>query len=227
MAQDVKTQLADLLKRALASVAPAAAETPIHLERPRDPTHGDFATNLAMQLAKALKRNPREIAQQLVNELPPSPLVKAAEIAGAGFINFRLETGAKTAAVQAVLAAGGKSSPGYTDAPGKGDYVWGELVLGVTAKGGKQSTEGTGTKTVLPGDIVQFRDAKFEGAKGNGTYSMTAPHHSAVVSTVSPDGKVIGILHQNWSGKRFVGEATLTLADLKGGWVKVYRPQPR
>ena len=106
MAQDVKTQLADLLKRALASVAPAAAETPIHLERPRDPTHGDFATNLAMQLAKALKRNPREIAQQLVNELPPSPLVKAAEIAGAGFINFRLETGAKTAAVQAVLAAG-------------------------------------------------------------------------------------------------------------------------
>ncbi len=106
MAQDVKTQLADLLKRALASVAPAAVETPIHLERPRDPTHGDFATNLAMQLAKALKRNPREIAQQLVNELPPSPLVKAAEIAGARFINFRLETGAKTAAVQAVLAAG-------------------------------------------------------------------------------------------------------------------------
>ncbi len=106
MAQDVKSQLAALLKQALASVAPTAADTPIHLERPRDPSHGDFATNLAMQLAKALKKNPREIAQQLVRELPASSLVAGAEIAGAGFINFRLDTGAKTAAVAAVLAAG-------------------------------------------------------------------------------------------------------------------------
>ncbi len=106
MAQDVKSRLAELLGKALASVAPAAAATPIHLERPRDPSHGDFATNLAMQLAKALKRNPREIAQQLVNELPPSALVAAAEIAGAGFINFRLAAGAKTAVIPAVLGAG-------------------------------------------------------------------------------------------------------------------------
>ena len=115
MAQDVKTQLADLLRQALSSVAPAAADTPIHLERPRDPSHGDFATNLAMQLAKALKKNPREIAQQLVRELPPASLVQAAEIAGAGFINFRLATSAKTAAVQAILAAGtayGRSAQG-------------------------------------------------------------------------------------------------------------------
>ncbi len=106
MAQDVKTQLAELLKQSLASVAPAATATPIHLERPRDASHGDFATNLAMQLAKALKKNPREIAQQLVNELPVSTLVKKAEIAGAGFINFTLDSSAKTAAVTAVLAAG-------------------------------------------------------------------------------------------------------------------------
>ncbi|MBK7900205.1 MAG: arginine--tRNA ligase [Azonexus sp.] len=115
MAQDVKTQLTELLRQALASVAPAAADTPIHLERPRDPSHGDFATNLAMQLAKALKKNPREIAQQLVRELPPTSLVQAAEIAGAGFINFRLATDAKTAAVEAVLAAGaayGRSAQG-------------------------------------------------------------------------------------------------------------------
>jgi arginyl-tRNA synthetase len=62
MAHDVKSQLTALLQQALASVAPTATETPIHLERPRDPTHGDFATNLAMQLAKPLKRNPRELA---------------------------------------------------------------------------------------------------------------------------------------------------------------------
>lgn len=108
MAQDVKSQLTALLKQALASVAPAAADTPILLERPRDPTHGDFATNLAMQLARSLKKNPREIAQQLVNELPISALVSKAEIAGAGFINFTLDADAKTAVVALVLAEGGK-----------------------------------------------------------------------------------------------------------------------
>jgi arginyl-tRNA synthetase len=106
MAQDVKSQLAALLKKALSSVAPSAADTPILLERPRDASHGDFATNLAMQLARALKKNPREIAQQLLAELPASPLVQKAEIAGAGFINFVLDPAAKTAVVKAVLEAG-------------------------------------------------------------------------------------------------------------------------
>jgi arginyl-tRNA synthetase len=115
MAQDVKTQLTALLQQALASVAPNATDTAIHLERPRDPTHGDFATNLAMQLAKALKKNPREIAQQLLNELPPSTLVTKAEVAGAGFINFTLDAGTKTDVVKAVLVekdAFGRSTAG-------------------------------------------------------------------------------------------------------------------
>lgn len=115
MAQDVKTQLTALLQQALASVAPAATDTPIHLERPRDPTHGDFATNLAMQLAKALKKNPREIANQLLVELPPSKLVTKAEVAGAGFINFTLDAGFKTDVVKSVLAEGdnfGRSNQG-------------------------------------------------------------------------------------------------------------------
>ncbi|HJV93879.1 MAG TPA: arginine--tRNA ligase, partial [Azonexus sp.] len=106
MAHDVKSQLTALLQKALASVAPAATDTPIHLERPRDPTHGDFATNLALQLAKALKKNPRDIASQLVAELPTSALVSKAEVAGAGFINFTLDARAKTNVVRAVLGEG-------------------------------------------------------------------------------------------------------------------------
>ena len=66
MAHDVKTELIALLTQARDSVAPTASATPIQIERPRDPSHGDFATNLAMLLAKALKKNPREIAQQLL-----------------------------------------------------------------------------------------------------------------------------------------------------------------
>ncbi len=115
MAHDVKSQLTTLLQQALASVAPTATDTPIQLERPRDPTHGDFATNLAMQLAKTLKKNPRDIAKQLVAELPPSILVSKAEVAGAGFINFTLDARAKINVVRAVLAEGesyGRSTQG-------------------------------------------------------------------------------------------------------------------
>ena len=108
MAHDVKSKLTELLQQALASVAPTAADTPIHLERPRDPAHGDFATNLAMQLAKALRKNPREVARLLLAELPASGLVSKAEVAGAGFINFTLDARAKVKVVSAVLAAGDK-----------------------------------------------------------------------------------------------------------------------
>ncbi|MDR1351561.1 MAG: arginine--tRNA ligase [Zoogloeaceae bacterium] len=106
MAHDPRTELTALLRRALASVAPEAADTPILLERPRDAGHGDFASNLAMQLARALKKNPRELAARLLAELPVSALVAKVEIAGAGFINFTLDATAKTDVVAAVLAAG-------------------------------------------------------------------------------------------------------------------------
>jgi arginyl-tRNA synthetase len=58
------------------------------IERTRDATHGDFASNIAMQLAKAAKRKPRELAQAIVAALPASDLVAKVEIAGPGFINF-------------------------------------------------------------------------------------------------------------------------------------------
>lgn len=106
MSADSKTQLADLLRAALLSVAPEQAETPINLERPKQAGHGDFASNLALQLAKPLKRNPRELANLLLAELPASKLIAKAEVAGAGFINFTLVADAKTAVVGAVLAAG-------------------------------------------------------------------------------------------------------------------------
>jgi arginyl-tRNA synthetase len=106
MAQDLRTHLTELLRAALQSVAPAQSEIEIQLERPRDPSHGDFATNLAMQLARVLKKNPREIAIRLIAELPASPLLRKAEVAGAGFINFALDGGAKTGVLAGVLAAG-------------------------------------------------------------------------------------------------------------------------
>jgi arginyl-tRNA synthetase len=114
---DIKTHLADLLRAALASVAPGT-EVEIHLERPRDATHGDFASNLAMQLARALKENPRKIAERLVHEMPVSSWIIKSEVAGAGFINFTVAPGAKTAVVAAVLAQGDNYGRGAKK-PGK------------------------------------------------------------------------------------------------------------
>ncbi len=67
-----------------------AAGLPVTVERTRDPAHGDFACNVAMQLARAAKRKPRELAAAIVEVLPNDALVARVEIAGPGFINFHL-----------------------------------------------------------------------------------------------------------------------------------------
>jgi len=90
----LKQQLEQLLAAALAALdstlaATAEARAPT-VERSRDPRHGDFATNIALRLAKAAHSNPRALAQRIAAALPPNPLVLRTEIAGAGFINFFL-----------------------------------------------------------------------------------------------------------------------------------------
>src|SRR6202011_6000016 len=89
----LKQQLEQLLLTALrglpAGTLPEPPEpTAISVERTRDPKHGDFATNVALRLAKPARRNPRELAQAILAALPPNALVARTEVAGAGFINF-------------------------------------------------------------------------------------------------------------------------------------------
>ncbi len=88
-----KTHLADLFTQALAQF-PQALDIAIELERPKQASHGDFACNAAMQLAKVLKRNPREVAQSILATLPASEWVEKSEIAGPGFINVFLKPAA-------------------------------------------------------------------------------------------------------------------------------------
>jgi arginyl-tRNA synthetase len=101
----IKSHLTDLLTQALARVAPQYPASIIALERPKQAAHGDWACNVAMQLARELKRNPRELAQALIESLPVSPWLAAAELAGPGFINLRLKSAAKLDAVHEALAA--------------------------------------------------------------------------------------------------------------------------
>lgn len=91
----MKQQLEQLLLTAVSSLAggllPEAPEpAAVTVERTRDPKHGDFATNIAMRLAKPARRNPRELAQAIIGALPTNTLVGRTDVAGAGFINFFL-----------------------------------------------------------------------------------------------------------------------------------------
>ena len=76
------------------------------IERTRDSAHGDFATNAALQLAKAAKRKPRELAQAIIAALPASDIVSKVEIAGPGFINFYLAPAAYHAELVRIAEAG-------------------------------------------------------------------------------------------------------------------------
>ncbi len=105
-ATDLRAQLVDLLRVAVANGVPQAAAVNVVLERPKSVSHGDYACNVAMQLAKPLRRNPREIAQSIVSALPDSPLVRKAEVAGAGFINLFLDVSVRQKIVPAILEAG-------------------------------------------------------------------------------------------------------------------------
>ncbi len=92
----MKTLIDTLLRHALDAlpedlVPRDARGVGIEVENTRDAQHGDFASNLAMQLAKATRQNPRKIAQALLAALPADPAIAKVEIAGAGFINFFLK----------------------------------------------------------------------------------------------------------------------------------------
>ncbi|HEY6580363.1 MAG TPA: hypothetical protein VIZ60_04455, partial [Rubrobacter sp.] len=76
-----------------------------HVERPNDPSHGDFATNVALANARVFRRNPREVAENLVGALD-APFVREAGVAGPGFVNFRLSEEALWDGVGALLREG-------------------------------------------------------------------------------------------------------------------------
>ena len=116
----MKDHLSELLTDALSKLRadghlPADLEPAITIERTRDRSHGDFASNLAMVLAKAARSKPRDLAGLIVAALPDSSLVTRIEIAGPGFINFFLSKAAYQAVIGDILCSGesyGRSTQG-------------------------------------------------------------------------------------------------------------------
>ena len=104
--------LAELLRSTAAAVLiehgldPAALPETVTVERPRNPEHGDYATNLALQVGKKAGANPREFAGWLVAALADADAIAAAEVAGPGFVNLRIDTAAQGVMVANIVAAG-------------------------------------------------------------------------------------------------------------------------
>ena len=118
---DVKTEVQAWLARAVAAAVPGDESPSIVLERPKQAQHGDYASNVALQQAKRVKRNPRDLAREVVSAVPPPPSVERAEVAGAGFINIFLAPFARQQVVRRIAEAG--------DAYGRGDEHVGERIL--------------------------------------------------------------------------------------------------
>ena len=116
----------------------------VHVERPNDPSHGDFATNVALANARVLRRNPREVAENLVEALE-APFVRRAEVAGPGFVNFWLSPEALWDEVAELLREG----EGYWRGEPEGDPILLEFV----------SANPTGPLTVAHGRHAAYGDS--------------------------------------------------------------------
>ncbi|MBT9530703.1 MAG: arginine--tRNA ligase, partial [Pseudomonas sp.] len=89
----MKDTIRQLIQQALANlttagVLPAGLSPAIQVENTKDKTHGDFASNIAMMLAKPAGMKPRDLAEQLIAALPADAAISKVEIAGPGFLNF-------------------------------------------------------------------------------------------------------------------------------------------
>lgn len=103
---DFRSHCIQLLVQAAKQVLPDEIEIQVELLRPKLADHGDYSSNLAMKLARRLRRNPLELARILIKALPDSPYVEKAAVAGGGFINFFLKQTAKQQFLSEVLRAG-------------------------------------------------------------------------------------------------------------------------
>ena len=108
----MKTEILAGLTTALQAVARAQKieeeqlTLPLELGRCKNPAHGDYSSNVAMQYAKTFQMNPRQFAEALIAALPAHPGIAAVEIAGPGFINIRLASGSDSAVLETIVREG-------------------------------------------------------------------------------------------------------------------------
>ena len=198
----MKHLVAELVANALATLpelAEAAGDLAIDstMERTRDPSHGDFASNIAMRLAKPARRSPRDIAASIVEALADSPSVDKVEIAGPGFINFYLSPAAFHAEIESTLA--------QEDAYGRQP----------TKEGPKILLEFVSANPTGPLHVGHGRGAAFGDTVGNLLEAAGYPVHREYY--VNDAGRQMDILGSSvWL--RWLGDQGLEVDFPKGGY---------
>ncbi|MFK8048547.1 MAG: arginine--tRNA ligase [Halioglobus sp.] len=117
----MKQEISQLIQQALDALAvqgelPSDLDAKIQIDRTRDQSHGDLASNIALSLAKAAGKKPRELATQICAALPQSNVLDRTEIAGPGFINFFLSTDSSQAVIRQILELGDRFGTSDTGA---------------------------------------------------------------------------------------------------------------
>ena len=198
----MKHLVAELVANALATLpelAEASGDLAIDstMERTRDPSHGDFASNIAMRLAKPARRSPRDIAASIVEALADSPSVDKVEIAGPGFINFYLSPAAFHAEIESTLA--------QEDAYGRQP----------TKEGPKILLEFVSANPTGPLHVGHGRGAAFGDTVGNLLEAAGYPVHREYY--VNDAGRQMDILGSSvWL--RWLGDQGLEVDFPKGGY---------
>ncbi len=122
---DSKSRLAEAVRSAVAAAFPGVEPPAVDLERPKKAEHGDFASNVALQIAKQVGRKPREAAEAIIAALGAHAEIARAEIAGPGFINFTLSRASRFAIVPEIHRQGAAFGRGQA---GRGERILVEFV---------------------------------------------------------------------------------------------------
>ena len=173
--------LAELLKSTASAVLAehdldeSALPQTVTVERPRNPEHGDYASNLALQLGKKVGINPRELAGWLAEALQQADGIADAEVAGPGFINMRLETSAQATIVTTVIDQGTRF--GHSD-----DLAGHKINLEFVSANPTGPMHIGGTRWAAVGDaLARLLQARAPTSPASTTSTTTAPR-----STGSP-----------------------------------------
>ncbi|TAK91445.1 MAG: arginine--tRNA ligase [Burkholderiaceae bacterium] len=185
LAQNISTQLQSLLPGQMAVPA-------IVLERPKQAEHGDLACNVALQLAKPLQKNPRELAALLVERLlahNADGLLASAEVAGPGFINFRLSPAAKQEIVRTVLQAGARFGHGTLEAGKKVmvEFVSANPTGPLHVGHGRQAALGDALCHLLAAQGAQVTREFYYNDAGNQIDNLTLSVHARVLGKTPED----------------------------------------
>jgi arginyl-tRNA synthetase len=197
---DIKDQLAGLFREAIKQKIPEGSDIEVTFERPRDASHGDLATNVAMQLARKLRRKPREIADLLLQSGIASPYIESLEVAGAGFINIRLKQTAKTDVIPRILAAGaafGRARAGKSEKT---------MVEFVSANPTGPLHVGHGRQAALGDSIAALLEAQGHAVTREFYYNDAGAQIEALARSVQARAKGIGPGDPGWPQDGYAGE---------------------